>query len=447
MSLNDDATPDQLVGTTIALTNTALFANPTDNILQYEQAQPYVQKTIDLLIVEMKKVHYQLLKRRKTALQFQNHLEKATFPSNLQQKLSSQNWPTSIPAAAITDINHGEQQLWNSFKKEILSRRSDLFQEDLLDLEKKFKQFADLNYVRLRLTDLCPQFTQHPNVLNGMVLTFSVVLQEFINRPPPTPNRQSGNNTPTSTHSEAQYWNDGMTVDDEDSTQPSSSTFTPPAQASSATSSATSSSSPLQSNSTVQSKKDKSMQDQLNTLTSLVQSLLKNAAGTPSSRERRAPSPKTPTRQPRSTTPTFSTTTTTDKSNLFTTGLATPTRNNKSNKRTPPTPTPLTYTLPSFNGLAPTMQHPFTSAPFHHQYNSYPPQHPYYGHHPIGNQQFGFHPPTYHTSHHQPPPLPQLPPFTFGAPPDSARRTAPGNPGRTPRAPSVRFAKPRATTN
>lgn len=430
----------------MAQSNTVPLVFPSDVILQFEQIQPHVQKHINLLFVEMKKVHYQLLKRRRAALQFQNHLENNTFPSNLQQKLSSQNWPTSIATSTINDANQAEQLLWINFKKTILAQRSAIFQQDLQTLDERFLQYTNTQYIGLRFKTLCPEFSKHPNVLNGMVLTFSVLHQEFLHRPLPTPKRQSGTTTPTSIHSEAQYWDDDMAIDDEDRAQSSS-----PTASSSSTSKATSSSSSSSSsssNSAVQSKKDQSLQDQINTLTSLVHSFIKNATGTPSPRERRAPSPKTPTRQPRppTSTPPLSTLANV-RNNMFNTEQTTPTRQNKSTVRAPSAPTTPTFTFPSFNGLAPTMQHPFPTAPFHNPFSTLPPQHPYYGPTPIGNHLYGYPPSTFHPTYQQPTVPPHLPTFPFGVSPDSARRTAQGNHGRTQRAPSVRFAKPKTQTN
>jgi hypothetical protein len=181
-------------------------------------------------------------------------------------------------------------------------------------------------------------------------------------------------------------------------------------------------------------------------LTTVVQQLLKNSSGAPSPRTSRAP---TPTRQPRIPTTTTSTHAPLDiRTNMFNTGPTTPTRKTKAGKKTPTaptTPTPTFPTYPTFNGHATTMQPPFLPTPFTNTYNPYVPQQAYYGPNSVGNPQYSYMPPTFQHTYQQPPLQQPLPLFPFGAN-DSARRTAQGNPGRSSRTPSVRFAKAKTAT-
>lgn len=419
---------------------------PPANTLQYEQAQPFVQKSLNLLIVEMKKTHYQLLKRRRTAAQFELHLANGTFPSNLQQKLSVQNWPTTIATADTIIANSTEQQHWLAFKTSILQSRSDLFKLDLQSLELKFHQFSEQPYVKDRLTALCPSFSQHINVLNGMVLTFSVVFQEFINRPPPTPRQHSGTASPTSSVNSAVYWDDTMMDEINDTTE---SHNLPSSSSSSSSSSNFQSNTATNARHTASSQSSRTIQEQIDSLTSLVHKLVKNVSGTHSPRERRAPSPKpstfptTPTRLARSANTSATGhrhTSPTPTSTQHSTRLKTPTHTTKSSLKNPQ---PSTFQFQPYQ--------PFNSPPT--MLNQYPPtttfgpypQHftqlnPYHNTNNLGHQQFLFHAPPQPPTNTPPSYPTNFPTYATGSPAFERRPTL-DSPGRIPLTPTVRFAK------
>lgn len=441
--MSDDLpTPEAVVGSNAFHNYQRAFDSlgPPGSPLLYDHVQHALTRALDTLVKEMKKTHQHLSKRRLLVAQLSSCIERQVFPSNLCMKLAPQIFPSTIDEGLVASHNHAELALWNTFKLSLLSHRTLLIKTDLDSLEESFSLYSDTTYLQQRFLKLAPAISQHSNVINGLVLSFSVTLGDFLSRVPTSKKRSKSSSSSSNTSiASSATSDDDMTVDEPHS-QPSANTGSS-SSSSSASSSSSSSSRPKRTNSS--SSKALTLQEQIDNLTRLVElSLTKNNMGTLPQRERpaRASSPATPNRISRLPTTTTTAVTPPNSSDSFLRrpGRKSPQQPGKSSLKSTPTTFPTTFHV---NPVPPNPQGP----PF-----QFPPPTYYYGHigpHIPQHQLYGQPPPVHLPYGHHPPPLPD---FLLPNQPDptlppeptrgSARSKAPGNRGKSNRPPPVRFA-------
>lgn len=455
---SNDSTPDINTGATAEDATQQAFdmLGPPGSTLLFDQVKPSLLSTLNKLLKEMRKKHYHLVKRRTLSQQMINHLTMKTFPSNLQSKLAPQNFPSTIDEKVTANYNKIEQATWIKFKTHILEHRAAVIAEDLRDLEVSFNLYSDANYIQERFITISPAIRPHANVIHGLVLSFSVSLQELINKLPVTRKRAKRSASSNTSVCTAATSDDDMTVDDDSTpsrtytTGPSSSTSSTSPSASSASSSAsTSSSSSSSSSSSVSSSKstNKSLQEQINQLTRLVKlSLQKNSSGNPPQKGGPAPSnipttnPTTPRRMPR-----LSSTQrepVSQEPSHKKPPSTTPQHHGKSSMKAHPTQFHTTFqpTTPAPPTPGPWAPNSYTPAFYGNPFGHFPPYTleqtpqantglPYLHHYPHPQYHHGTYIPRQTTLQEQ-----------NGFTPDFARKQAPGNRGRSSKAPPVRFA-------
>jgi hypothetical protein len=151
--------------------------------LLYDHVQLALQKSLSTLVAEMKKKFFHLMKRRLLVEQHHQHLSNKTLPSNLSMKLAVHNFPTTIDEGIVARHNHAEQNAWAAFKHNIFIQRSEIIVADLASLEKSFSLYSDTDYLKERFLKLAPAIRPHVNVINGLVLSFSVTHSEVVLNP------------------------------------------------------------------------------------------------------------------------------------------------------------------------------------------------------------------------------------------------------------------------
>ena len=434
---------------------------PQGSTLLYDHVQLALQKSLSTLVAEMKKKFFHLVKRRLLVEQHHLHLTNKTLPSNLSMKLAAHNFPTTIDEGLVARHNHAEQHAWATFKENIFIQRSELIVADLASLEKSFSLYSDTDYLKERFLKLAPAIRPHVNVINGLVLSFSVTHSEVVLNPTLSSKkkRASTSSSNVSTTTSCANSDDGMTIDESSSSSHPdssfSSTITPATHSSSSNSSSSSSSSSSSAAPRV------SLQQQIIDLTKLVQlSLGKNHQGVLSQPERqtRSTSPATPHRVSRlpSTPGSQGRSPLTQESTFIRTPgkKDTPFQGKSAMKLIPstfPTNFPPLATTP---GTPVTHMTPMQPSFYVNQYGGFNP-HSYpsmYGHQPAYPPPLGYplNPSYPHTQFYSgipprtpPPPPPTTPPPSvtshYEGTPDFAKKKGQGNRGKRPKA-SIRFA-------
>ena len=168
----------------------------------------------------MKKKLYHLAKRRTLIEQFHQCLLTKTLPSNLAMKLAPHNFPTTIDEGIVKCYNHKEQIAWMDFKFNIFTQRAEIIVADLAALEESFALYLDTNYLKERFIRLAPAIKPHANVINGLVLSFSVVhAKAIINPSSTTKKRRSSTSSNVSTTTSCANSDDGMNIDESSSSE------------------------------------------------------------------------------------------------------------------------------------------------------------------------------------------------------------------------------------
>lgn len=171
---------------------------PPGSTLLYEHVQLALQRSLSTLVTEMKKKLYHLVKRRSLVSRFQICIEEKSLPTNLAMILKPHNFPATIDEGIIARYNHSEQTAWANFKSSIFIQRAEIIVADLASLEQSFALYADTSYLQERFLKLAPAIRPHPNVMHGLVLSFSVIYAEVISRPDSSKKKRSLSSSNTS---------------------------------------------------------------------------------------------------------------------------------------------------------------------------------------------------------------------------------------------------------